>query len=120
MTPSPRTVAKTVVRDIARQPRMLAASIGTLAVGLATRRPELVRNGVRLLAVQVAVSAARHGVEAMRSRDGDAASSPGLPAVVLGSAAAWAAETLVDTVYSRLADRPHATDKDGKTSVPAV
>jgi membrane-associated phospholipid phosphatase len=73
------------VGQVADQPQLITASIGTIAAGLVGRRPDLVRGGVRMLAAHLVATAAKsaikHSIDRARPkkalRDGDARFEPG-------------------------------------------
>ena len=71
--------------EIGDQPQMVATSIGTVAIGLVVRRPDLVRGGVRMLAAHAAAtfvkSAIKRSIDRTRPvtaiEDGEARFEPG-------------------------------------------
>lgn len=91
--------------EMARQPQLVAASVGTIAAGLVTRRPELIRGGTRMLAVHLLTSAAR---VAMRQRADQApvaaAAPPPSPVseAIVAGVVGWVAEAAIDATLKRI------------------
>lgn len=52
-----------LLAEVADQPQLIATSVGTIAVGLATRRRDLVRGGTRMLAAHLLATAAKSAVK---------------------------------------------------------
>lgn len=48
-----------LLAEVADQPELIAASVGTLVVGLATRRGDLIRGGARMLTAHLVATAAK-------------------------------------------------------------
>jgi membrane-associated phospholipid phosphatase len=71
--------------EIADQPQLVATSLGTVAIGLIARRPEVIRGGLRMLAAHAAAtfvkSAIKHSIDRTRPakaiEDGGARFEPG-------------------------------------------
>jgi hypothetical protein len=92
--------------DVAQQPQLVAASVGTIAAGLVTRRPDLIRGGARMLAVHVVASAVR---TAMRQRThhvkgaADTAETPSpLSEAIVAGVVGWVAEAAIVTALKHL------------------
>ena len=49
--------------ELADQPQLITASIGTIAAGLIDRRPDLVRGGARMLAAHLVATAAKTAIK---------------------------------------------------------
>ena len=67
---APLIKATGVLAELGDQPQMIATSVGTAVIGLATKRPDLVRGGLRMLAAHLAAtamkSAIKHSVDRAR------------------------------------------------------
>lgn len=60
---APLVKATGFLAEIGDQPQMIATSVGTMAIGLATRRPDLVRGGLRMLAAHLAATAVKSAIK---------------------------------------------------------
>jgi membrane-associated phospholipid phosphatase len=60
---TPLAKATGFLAEIGDQPQMVATAIGTAAVGLALRRPDIVRGGVRMLAAHVVATAIKSAIK---------------------------------------------------------
>ena len=109
------------LKAMADQPQVLATSIGTIAIGLVGRRPEMIRGGTRMLATHLIVTMARaslhhaldhgstpagvdEGAKAAPSR-GTTVNPPARPVLadaIIGSVVGWAAQAAVDAAFRRL------------------
>ncbi len=60
--------------EVADQPQLVTASVGTIAAGLIARRPDLVRGGARMLAAHLLATAAKSAIKRSfdRTRPGKA------------------------------------------------
>lgn len=66
-----------LLAEIADQPQLIATSVGTIAVGLIGRRPELVRGGARMLAAHLLATAAKASIKRAIDRTRPAAALDG-------------------------------------------
>jgi membrane-associated phospholipid phosphatase len=82
---TPLVKATGVLAELGDQPQMIATSVATAVIGLALKRPDLVRGGVRMLAAHLVATAVKtaikHSVDRARPEkaidDGDATFEPG-------------------------------------------
>ena len=82
---TPLVKATGFLAEIGDQPQMIATAIGTAVIGLATKRPDLVRGGVRMLAAHLVATAVKNAVKASVDRarpekaidDGETVFEPG-------------------------------------------
>ncbi len=82
---TPLAKATGFLAEIGDQPQMIATAIGTAAVGLVLKRPEIVRGGVRMLAAHLVATAIKNAVKASVDRarpekaidDGETTFQPG-------------------------------------------
>lgn len=97
---APIGMARGVLAGIADQPQLVATSIGTIAIGLIARRPQLIRGGARMLAVHLAATTTK---AAVRRSPSETASERGyLSDLVVGAAVGWLAEALVSAAFDRV------------------
>ena len=91
--------------DIAQQPQLVAASVGTIAAGLVTRRPDLIRGGARMLAVHVASAvrtAMRQRTHAAKPAANTAGSPSPLSEAIVAGLVGWVAEAAIDSALNHL------------------
>ena len=94
------TITDAVVLPPSRIMRpLVVAAVGAIAVGLLTRRRDLVRGGAQLGAVQLATLAIDAAVRRLDTH-GDVIPAP--PPMVAEAMATWLAETVVNAVFERL------------------
>jgi hypothetical protein len=82
---APLVKATGVLAELGDQPQMIATSVGTAVIGLVTRRPDLVRGGLRMLAAHLTATAMKtaikHSVDRARPAkaiaDGETTFEPG-------------------------------------------
>lgn len=60
---APLAKATGFLAEIGDQPQMIATAIGTAAVGLVLKRPDIVRGGVRMLAAHLVATAVKNAVK---------------------------------------------------------
>jgi membrane-associated phospholipid phosphatase len=60
---TPLVKATGVLAELGDQPQMIATSIGTAVIGLATKRPDLVRGGLRMLAAHLTATAMKSAIK---------------------------------------------------------
>ncbi|WP_203310267.1 MULTISPECIES: hypothetical protein [Sphingomonas] len=83
--------AASVIRELRRHPAMLAVALGTVAVGVAARRPALVRGGGRMVAAQlVAAVGATARARLLAPREGAETPSHPIADMAAGFAIDWA------------------------------
>lgn len=121
---SPPVKVAGFLAEIADQPQLIAASLGTIAVGLLTKRGDLIRGGSRMLAAHLLATAAKSAIKHRidRSRPTLKAGNPelnSLPAgavavspasagnhhlsdMVAGAAVGWLSEAVVSAVFDRI------------------
>ena len=108
-------VLPAVLSEVARQPRLVAASVGTIAAGLVTRRADLLRGGARMLAVHVIASAARTAIRHRTGGSATANETAGATAAVTEAVVAgligWVAEAAVDVALKRIVPDPQPDTK---------
>ena len=92
--------------DVAQQPQLVAASVGTIAAGLVTRRPDLIRGGARMLAVHVVASAVRTAIRqrthAAKHAEYTAGSPSPLSEAIVAGLVGWVAEAAIDSALNHL------------------
>jgi membrane-associated phospholipid phosphatase len=60
---TPLAKATGILAEIGDQPQMIATAVGTAAVGMMLRRPDIVRGGVRMLAAHLVATAIKSAIK---------------------------------------------------------
>lgn len=70
---TPAVKATGILAEIADQPQLIAASLGTVVIGIAMRRGDLIRGGSRMLVAHLAATAVKNAVKSRIDRTRPAA-----------------------------------------------